>query len=105
MKQCSQSVSVPSSEWVGVSSRACVRRMVSGLVGWGGYQVASFPVVLGVYLAAVSRILEQSDGSHVLVGVSLTREGRNSCTIILYDKLMHSQSSAFFRGRGFFSLS
>jgi len=70
----------------------------SGLVGWGGYQVASFPVVLGVYLAAVSRILEQSDGSHVLVGVSLTREGRNSCTIILYDKLRwrHSYGKKFF---------
>ena len=47
-----------------------------GVVGWGGYQVASFPVVLGstvIYLAAVGRNLEQSDGSHHLVGVSLSR--------------------------------
>ena len=46
------------------------------VVGWGGYQVASFPVILGsavIYLVAVSRNLEQSGSSHHLIGVSLNR--------------------------------
>jgi len=48
--------------------------VASGQIGWGGYLAAtSFPVVLGsavIYIAAVSRNLEQSGGSHQLVGVS-----------------------------------
>ena len=46
----------------------------SGQDGWGGYRaVTSFPVVLGsvvIYIAAVSRNLEQNGGGHQLVGVS-----------------------------------
>ena len=66
---------VPCSEKIGVPHMRA-KGVVLGLVGWGGYQVSSFPVILGsavIYLAAVSRNLEQSGGGHHLICVSLNR--------------------------------